>query len=137
MLYLDTSALLKLVVNGGDSAALRAFLAQHAEAECFSSMLAHAELLRAVQGAGAEATGVAREVLSRIHLVDVSRELLEQAATLRTDTPLCTADAIHLASAMVAGERLEALLSYDARRSAAAAAFGLAVATPRTPPDAR
>jgi uncharacterized protein len=130
MLYLDTSALAKLVTQEAESDRLRAYFAARANAVHFASALAHTELLRAAQYLGDEAMTTAREVLARVDLVDVSRELLERAGTLAAGQRLRTLDAIHVVTAMVAGDRLEALVTYDLRMADAAAALRLPVARP-------
>ena len=130
MLYLDASALAKLVTREAETERLRAYLAARANAIRFASALAHAELLRAAHQLGDEAVATAREVLARIELVDVSRELLEHAGTLAAGHRLRTLDAIHVATATVAGDRLEALVTYDLRMAQAAAALGLPVERP-------
>jgi predicted nucleic acid-binding protein len=103
MRYLDTSALLKLATVEPETPALRAYLTACGEPECFASMLAQAELLRAARPAGAGAIAAARRVLSAVHLVDVTREILERAGTLRVPQRLRTLDAIHLATARAEG----------------------------------
>jgi uncharacterized protein len=129
MRYLDTSALVKLATAEPETPELRAHLSRRA-AEPFTSMLAHAELLRAVQPAGADAIAAARRVLSAVHLVDVTREILERAGTLRVPQRLRTLHAIHLATALAAEDRLEELLTYDRRLGQAAMALGLTVTAP-------
>jgi uncharacterized protein len=130
MLYLDTTALDKLVTRDADGDRLRALLDAHPDAILFASGLAHAELLRASHPAGDEAVEAAREVLARVALVDVSRELLERAGTLAGGERLRTLDAIHVATASVAGDRLQAFVTFDARQARAAAAIGLPVVRP-------
>lgn len=133
MLYLDTSALVKLVVVEDETAALRDCLAANRDAERFGSMLVRAELLRAVAPAGTAAQGAARRLLTGMYLVDVTRELLDAASGLRAATRLRTLDAIHLVTAMVAQDRLTALITYDARMAGAATELGLLVASPPGP----
>lgn len=130
MLYLDTSALAKLVTLEVETDRLHAYLAARPNAIRFASALAHAELLRAAHLVGDEAVTTARDVLARLDLVDVSRELLERAGTLAGGQRLRTLDAIHVATASVAGDRLEALVTYDTRMAQAAAALGLPVDRP-------
>ena len=130
MLYLDTSALAKLVTLEEETERLRAYLAARPSAIRFASALAHAELLRAAHLVGDEAVATAREVLARLDLVDVSRELLEHAGTLAGNQRMRTLDAIHVATASVAGDRLEALVTYDTRMAQAAAAMGLPIDRP-------
>ena len=130
MRYLDTSALVKLATAEPETPALRTHVSERGQVEPFASMLAHAELLRAVQPAGADAFAAARRVLSAVHLVDVTREILERAATLRVPQRLRTLDAIHLATALAAEDRLEELVTYDRRLGAAASSLGIAVSSP-------
>ena len=130
MLYLDASALAKLVTLEAETDRLRAYLDARASSIRFASALAHTELLRAAHLVGDDAVATAREVLARLDLVDVSRELLERAGTLAAGQRLRTLDAIHVATASVAGDRLEALVTYDTRMAQAAAALGLPIASP-------
>lgn len=130
MLHLDPSALAKLVTQEAETDRLRAYLAARADSIRFASALAHAELLRAAHHLGDEAVATAREVLARVELVDVTRELLEHAGTLAAGHRLRTLDALHVATAAVAGDRLEALVTYDLRMAEAAAALGLPVERP-------
>ena len=79
--YLDSSALVKLVVLEPESAALREFLQGHAAR--LSSGLVEVEVPRVLRRAG---YGVAEqrralELLARIALVDVDRAMLRAAVT--------------------------------------------------------
>jgi predicted nucleic acid-binding protein len=63
-IYLDTSALVKLLVAEGESQALKHFLGAHADDSVFSAALVRAELIRAVAPNGAQAIADARDLLS-------------------------------------------------------------------------
>jgi predicted nucleic acid-binding protein len=130
MIYLHTSALVNLVVQEDETDALRLHLRTRRTLRPFSSMLAHAELLRAVQGAGPAAVSTGRQVLGGLDLVDVTREILEAAGTLRSEVRLGTLDAIHLATAMAADDRLVEMIVYDDRLRSAAVELGLPTAAP-------
>ena len=128
MIYLDSSALVKLVVSEAESAALRGFLKTHPlRASC---QLARVEVLRSVRAHGASATRRARQILRRLDLVQLDDDLLEDAATLDA-TVLRSLDAIHLAAARALGEDLEAVITYDERMARAAQRLGLVVEQPR------
>jgi predicted nucleic acid-binding protein len=129
LVYLDTSALVKLVVTEPESTALLARLG--AWPRRVSSALALTELPRALQwaGFGAGARRRAREVLGRLDLVDLDRRILLAAATLEPST-LRTLDAIHLAMALAVREDLDAMVTYDRRLGAAAERAHLEVVTP-------
>jgi predicted nucleic acid-binding protein len=127
MVYLDASALVKLVVAEPESGALRRYLGD--EPERASCALARVEVLRAVRGHGSAALTRARRVLQRLHLVQVDDELLESAASLDPRV-LRSLDALHLAAAQLFGGELTAVVTYD-RRMSAAALVDLPVAAPR------
>ena len=127
MVYLDSSALVKLVIVEPESAALRRYLG--GEPERASCALARVEVLRAVRVHGASALARARRLLQRLNLVQIDEELLEAAATLDPRV-LRNLDAVHLASAQLFGEELTAIVTYDRRMAAAAALVDLRVAAP-------
>ncbi len=128
-LYLDTSALVKMVVVEPESVSLSDYLAGFAADNMFTSALARAELVRAVARRGSiESVAHARRVLGRLDLVPLTNRLLDSAASI-APTPLRTLDAIHLAAAFTAHE-LRALVTYDARLAHAATDAGLAVVSP-------
>ncbi len=128
-LYLDTSALVKLVVAEDESAHLSAYLRRFAEDPLFSAALARTELVRAVADGGQAAVTEARILLDSIDTVALSRSLLDDAATLPPPR-LRTLDAIHLAAAQRAGTSLRAVVTYDGRMIEAAAVLGIPTISP-------
>jgi uncharacterized protein len=128
MVYLDSSALVKLVVVEAESAALRRYLA--GEPDRASCSLARVEVLRAVRGHGAAALTRARRLLQRLYLVQLDDELLEAAAALDPGV-LRSLDAIHLAAAQLFTAELTAVVTYDRRLAMSAALVDLTVTAPR------
>lgn len=129
-LYVDTSALVKLVVVEAESAALRSYLAECASDVRMAAALARTELVRAVAAhRSIDVLENARRVLTRMHLVTLSNRLLDAAATM-APRELRTLDAIHLAAALTAPD-LRAMVTYDSRLAEAAATAGIAVVSPR------
>ncbi len=128
MVYLDSSALVKLVIAEAESPALRRYLGS--EPDRTSCALARVEVLRAVRGHGPAALTRARRLLQRLHLVQVDDELLDAAAALDPRV-LRSLDAIHLAAAQLFGGELTAVVTYDRRMAAAAGLIDLAVTAPR------
>ena len=126
LVYLDSSALVKLVVTEPESTALMEFL--RARPDRVSSAVALTEVPRALRraGFGTRERRRARELLARVALVDTDRRILAVAAAL--DPPaLRTLDAIHLASAMLCRERRGIELSFathDPQQARAARALG-------------
>lgn len=126
-IYLDSSALVKLVVQEPESQALVAYLGDHPTRA--SSALARVEVTRAVRPQGSRAVARARQLLSRIALLHLDDALLDTAATLEGDH-LRSLDAIHIASAQTLASGLAALVTYDRRMAEAASDIGLNVTTP-------
>lgn len=129
-IYLDTSALVKLVVAEDESQALLHFLGTHAADGLFSSALARTELIRAVAPNGDPAITDARNLLNRLDTVMLTRQLLDDAGTM-LPVRLRSLDAIHLAAAQRAGEALRAVITYDSPMLSAAADLGIPTANPR------
>ena len=125
--YLDSSAIVKLVINEPESAALRQFLGERTP--LVSSALARAEVSRAVLAFGSPTQDAAKQVLDRIDLLRVTNRVLTIAGTIRPDS-LRTLDAIHLASALSLEDTLADFVCYDRRLSQAAANRGWAITSP-------
>jgi predicted nucleic acid-binding protein len=126
--YLDTSAVVKLLVREGETAALRRWLRRRPRR--VASALLGVELVRAARRAGEPRLVVeARRLLGGITLVGVDAAVLDRAAELEPGQ-LRTLDAIHLATALSLGAELDAVVTYDRRMADAAALLGLAIAAP-------
>lgn len=126
--YLDSSALVKLVVPEPESAALRAELAQWNRR--VSSALVRTELIRASTRVGAAARRLAERVLSTLDMIAVDDAILDAAGHLRPPE-LRTLDAVHLASAQALGSALGGVVAYDARLLDGAKAARLPTIVPR------
>ena len=126
--YLDTSALVKLVVAEAETAALLAWL-READRAPVSCDLARTELLRAVRRVAPDRAVQARTVLDSVTLIAVSTAMFETAGRL-DPTLLRSLDAVHLAAALALGDDLEGLVTYDDRQADAAALNGLVVIAP-------
>jgi predicted nucleic acid-binding protein len=125
--YLDSSAIVKLIVKEPESVALRRHL--RGRQALVSSALARTEVKRAVLQLGGPAMQRADEVLNRIELVRLTNAVLNAAGAMKPDE-LRSLDAIHLATAALFETTLRDLVTYDARMAAAAQAHGWAVASP-------
>ena len=130
-IYLDSSALVKLVQREAESDALRAYLRGNRADELVSSALARVEVVRSVLGGGAAAIAHARRQLARMYLVALDRDVLDRAATLAPGSIIRSLDAIHLATAQLLAGELRALVTYDVRMAHASAGLGMLVETPR------
>ena len=132
MVYLDSSAIVKLVLPELESEPLRDFLRE--DSLRVSSELVLVEVLRAVKrgSPGTAAIDRARSVLDRFHLLRLGPGLLEAAASVKPAT-VRALDAIHLASALSL-EGMTAFVCYDRRLNQAAVNAGLTVRSPGEDP---
>lgn len=127
LVYCDSSALVKLVIDEPQSTALATWL-QSVEMKA-TSRLAVVEVERATRIANPaeEVARDTRRVLESCLLVDVTRDILREAAGLAS-LRVRSLDAIHLATAL----RLEidAFVAYDERLARAGRTRGLLVVAP-------
>jgi predicted nucleic acid-binding protein len=128
MIYLDSTALIRLVVAEPESAKLFSFVERHAER--VTSALSRVEVQRAVRraGAGDRALERARALLDRLAVVRIDDLVVGAAADL-PPRDLRPAEAIHLATAKSL-QGLDALVTYEPRLQRAARRAGLTVEAP-------
>jgi predicted nucleic acid-binding protein len=127
MIYLDSSALVKLIVLEPESRALRAYLRR--EPTRVSCGLARTEVLRSVRPLGPAAIEAARRLLRNIDLIRLDDALLDAAGMLEPAV-VRSLDAIHLAAAQLVAPTLRAVVTYDRRMADAATSLGFPVAAP-------
>lgn len=125
--YLDSSAIVKLVVEEPESDALRQYLRRRRPR--VSSALARTEVARALLPIGPEAVRRGERVLETLELIRVNMRILTAAGAL-LPADLRSLDAIHLATALELGGSLARLVTYDQRLELAATAMGWTVASP-------
>ena len=129
MIYLDSSALVKLAVTEPESAALADWLAENATIARVSSPIVRVEVPRAVWRADPGSLPQAYTIVRRLREIRLTEAVLTRAAGVRPNV-LRTLDAIHVASAMSVRADLTALVSYDKRMLTAAQEAGLPTASP-------
>jgi predicted nucleic acid-binding protein len=126
--YLDTSALVKLVLQEDQSDDMRRFL-DETSLQGVSSEIAEVELSRAILRHDEQLTNRGLEVLAQLVLLPFTRSMRLRASYL-APSALRSLDAIHLATAFEIQVDLECLVSYDARLLQSASESGLSVASP-------
>lgn len=129
-LYLDTSALVKLVIEESESKDLQDYLSRYSQDGAVTAELSRTELLRAVTPAGPGCVGNARTLLGALQYVVLTTTLLDAAGSLLPGTVLRSLDAIHLAAASLMTADLRAIVTYDVRMISAATQLGLATVSP-------
>jgi len=127
--YADTSAVLKLLVEEQNSKAFAAFYDGHADAEWISSALLRIELMRAVTWAMPARLPDARELLRAFSYIAIDDEVVE-GAMAEPDRGLRSLDAIHLATARLLAQELDAIVTYDDRLIKASGEAGIDTISP-------
>lgn len=127
-LYLDSSALCKLIAAEVETPALQAVLISH-DGDLVSSDLARTEVMRMSGRLDPPRRAEARTVLDALVLVPLLTRIADAAGVLGPPT-LRSLDALHLATALELGDDLAGLVTYDGRQADAARELGLTVIRP-------
>lgn len=125
--YLDASALVKLVLPEAESAGLLAFLRDRPRQ--VSSRLSAVETERALRRRGGYDQARLRSVLAQVTFRELDRDVATLAAGLGPPS-LRTLDAVHLATALSLEVELQSFVTYDERLAEAARRHGFAVEAP-------
>ena len=124
--YIDSSAILKFVFAEPERAALVKALTQPA----ISSELARLEVKRAVHRINPKDIALANHELTRINFVTISDQVLSTAEAFTANISLATLDAIHVATALTLGSKIEGIITYDKQIIANAQNMGIRVLSP-------
>lgn len=120
MIYLDTSAVAKLLIAEAETTSMRSYFA--GDRRFISSRLLEVEL-HAIADRRRLAAEPIREVLDQITLVSLDDATLDSAISLHSG--LRTLDALHLATATRLREVITGILTFDAELSSAASRLGI------------
>ncbi|MGB2756954.1 MAG: type II toxin-antitoxin system VapC family toxin [Acidimicrobiia bacterium] len=126
--YFDSSALVKLIVNEDETAALKTWISAE-DRRPITCDVARAEVTRAVRRAAPGRVGEVRGVLNVMDILELRSEQFDVAGSIEPPT-LRTVDAIHLAAALDLGDDLEGFVTYDSRLAEACEAVGIQVFAP-------
>lgn len=136
MIYLDSSAAVKLIHAEAGSLALRRFLDRYPETDWASSALMEVETYRALARAtpAADMPSLINDfhtLLDFVQRIEIDSGIRIAAQTI-SPPAVRSLDAIHLATGLRLHDqdRLTSFITYDKRLADAAAAAGLAVAVP-------
>ena len=132
MIYLDTTAIMKLIAHEPETPHLTDYLTARTDTTWFTCSLTHAELLRATAHMPAEATDHAHHILDGLDTVAMTDRLITSATTLRP-APHRTLDALHIAAALTAQPHLHALVTYDPQLATAARHHHITTTNPGGP----
>ncbi|MGY5072346.1 type II toxin-antitoxin system VapC family toxin [Streptomyces griseus] len=143
MIYLDSCALVKLIVREKETDALVAFLEERSQQRHVTSEIAVTEVMRVIRRARCGPQGqplldeatfirlltVAEKRLDATDQVTLDSAVLKAAGALE-EFNIKSLDAIHLASAMVLGPSLTSFVTYDEKLRGHAENRGLQALSP-------
>jgi predicted nucleic acid-binding protein len=125
--YIDSSAVVKTVIEEAESSALATWLQD--KDHLATCELVQVEAVRAVRISDPAAVARARRVIGTLTLIRLDDDLYERAADL--DPPfLRSLDAIHLAAALSIGGDLAGIVTYDHHMAERARALDFRVEAP-------
>lgn len=131
MIYLDSSAVVKMIRPEAESRDLVEWLNRRNEA-AVTSVLAEVEVPRALRRSSPAHLAAMPAVLARISRIEMDAAVRATTGAYATDA-LRSLDAVHLATAEVlvaAGKSVRAFVTYDVRQAAAARDVGIPVEMP-------
>jgi predicted nucleic acid-binding protein len=133
VIYLDSAAVVKLVRQEHNSAALIAWLDARAESPLVSSALVEVEVPRALRRSAPQALAGVPGVVARLYRIEIDAAVRAAAGAFH-DATLRSLDAIHLATAHLLSQQPGAepltFVTYDQRLLKAAEDSGLATEAP-------
>lgn len=131
MIYLETSALVKLIRIEAESDDLGDWLDERIEIRWITSALTEVELPRAIRAVAPEGLPAVPSVLARLDRFEID-QVIRSTAAAYPNPALRSLDAIHLATAQTAASTapLTALVTYDNRLREAADALGITIVAP-------
>jgi hypothetical protein len=132
VIYLDSCAIIKLVVPEQESSALIDWLGAQPDKAVVTSKLAEVEVARALRRNAPRKLGLVSGTLTKLDRFEINDPVRATAAAY-IDPLLRSLDAIHLATAenlVASGKRITAFVTYDKRLASAAAEAGHTVVAP-------
>ena len=126
--YLDSSAILKIIFQEDESAALAKFITEPA----ITSSISRVEVLRTVQRIDPSRVQLAHSELAKINIVEPIPSILTIAENFSHEVTLRSLDAIHVATVIFLSTATRGLITYDKLMAKNAEQLGLKVLAPGT-----
>ena len=128
MWFLDSSAILKLIVEEPESKTLRRFIPEYKMA----SRLSRLEVLRNVHQIDPKKVSTARDKLDGIFYVEINTPVLKNAEEIALSMEIKSLDAIQAGSALFLKDSIAGVISYDKNLNRALKLLGIKVYAPGT-----
>lgn len=124
--YIDSSAILKLLISEKESNALVAFL----DAPVKTSVISRVEVIRSLNRISPEKIAEGQAALSRFEMTPVSSPILMLAENFPVSITLKSLDAIHVATVIFLDKLVEGIITYDKAMIKNAKELGIKVVSP-------
>lgn len=124
--YIDSSAILKLLISEKESIALVAFL----DAPVKTSIISRVEVIRSLNRISPEKIAEGQVALSRFEMTPVSSPILMLAENFPMSITLKSLDAIHVATVIFLDKLVEGIITYDKAMIKNAKELGIKVVSP-------
>lgn len=124
--YLDSSAVLKLLIAEKESAALTDFI----DFTIKSSALTRVEVIRVLLKIAPERVADAKAILAGIDVTPVNSAVLNTAENFNPSITLRSLDALHVATVLFLEKTVEGLITYDKQMITNAKELGIKTLSP-------
>jgi predicted nucleic acid-binding protein len=124
--YLDSSAILKLILSETESKALISFLSE----ETMTSTISRVEVVRTLNRMYPLSVTKGKEILSKFLLTPMNPAILSSAENFPEAITLRSLDAIQVATVIFLDKSIQGLITYDKAMIANAKLLGIKVLSP-------
>jgi predicted nucleic acid-binding OB-fold protein len=124
--FLDSSAIIKLIVEESESKSLRSFL----PASIVASRISRLEVLRNVNRIEPKKLDRAREKMNGLSYVEINEHVLKNAEEIALALEIKSLDSIQAGSALFIKDLIEGVISYDKNLNGALTKLGIKTVSP-------
>ena len=124
--FLDSSAIIKLIVEESESKSLRSFL----PTSIVASRISRLEVLRNINRIEQKKLDRAREKMNGLSYVEINEHVLKNAEEIALALEIKSLDAIQAGSALFIKDLITGVISYDKNLNGALTRLGIKVISP-------
>ena len=124
--YLDSSAVLKLLIDEKESKPLVNFI----DFVVKTSVLTRVEIIRTLKRIAPEKVSEGQEILNKMDIIPLSNGITSMAENFSSTVTLRSLDSLHVASVLFLNGSVEGLVTYDRQMISNAKALGINVIHP-------
>ena len=125
--YIDSSALIKLLIQEEESSAMRSLLGN----KFFTSVLTRVEVSRTLARAGLFPSQIKKEYSDLLNFLPFNEELIESVEKLPFPKEVRSLDSIHIGSARIVSTLIQGVITYDKTMQKSLTQLGIAWLAPQ------